>query len=95
MTRVMLVYLLLFLLPFIIFGGWRWIIKGARGHREIMSDAPVLVLLMLGSLLVAVGLYFLASNDKEGIEGRYYPPVIKDGRIEPGHFEKAETSGKQ
>ncbi len=89
MTRVMLVYTILLLLPFLIFGGWRWIAKGARGHKEIMSDAPVLVLLLLGISLVGVGLYFLASKEQTGISGRYVPPVIKDGKIVPGHFEQS------
>ena len=89
MTRVMLVYTLLLLLPFIIFGGWRWLIKGVRGHREIMSDAPILVLLLLGISFVGAGLYFLASKEQTGVEGRYTPPMIKDGKIEPGHFEKS------
>ena len=88
MTRVMLVYTLLLLLPFIIYGGWRWIFKGVRGRREIMSDAPILTLLLLGISLVGAGLYFLASKEQTGIEGRYHPPVIKDGKVEPGYFEK-------
>lgn len=87
MTRVMLVYTILLLLPFVIFGGWRWIAKGARGHKEIMSDAPVLVLLLLGISLVGVGLFFLASKEQTGIGGIYHPPTIKDGKIIPGHFE--------
>ncbi len=86
MTRVMLVYTILLLLPFIIFGGWRWIAKGARGHKEIMNDAPILMLLLLGILLVGVGLFFLASKEQTGVGGRYNPPVIKDGVIVPGHF---------
>ncbi|MCP4934504.1 MAG: hypothetical protein GY927_09945 [bacterium] len=88
MTRVMLVYTILLLLPFLIFGGWRWIAKGARGHKEIMSDAPVLVLLLLGILLLGGGLYFLASKEQTGIGGVYHPAVIKDGKIIPGHFEQ-------
>ena len=87
MTRVMLVYTILLLLPFLIFGGWRWIARGARGHKEIVSDAPILVLLLLGIALVGAGLYFLASKEQAGIEGRYIPPMIKDGKIVPGHFE--------
>ncbi len=89
MTRVMLVYTILLLLPFLIYGGWRWIAKGERGHKEIMSDAPILALLLLGISLVGVGLFFLASKEQTGIEGRYHPPTIKDGKIVPGHFEKS------
>jgi len=89
MTRVMLVYTILLLLPFIIFGGWRWLIKGVRKPGEIMSDAPILALLLLGIIFVGAGLYFLASKDQTGIEGRYQPPILKDGKIQPGYFEKS------
>lgn len=89
MTRIVLLDLILFLLPFIVFGGWRWLVHGARGRHELMSDAPIFVLLVLGIIFGSAGLYFLASHDKTGIEGRYHPPVIKDGKIQPGHFEKS------
>ncbi len=90
MMRIMFVYSALFLLPFVIFGGWRWLIKGARGRRAIMNDAPILLLLLLGSILVAAGLYFLASKERTGIEGRYHPPVFENGKIKPGHFETTD-----
>ena len=91
MTRIVLLDLVLFLLPFIVFAGWRWLRHGARGRHEIMSDAPVFALLFIGTVLGAFGLYFLASHDKTGIEGRYQPPILKDGKIQPGHFEKSQT----
>lgn len=92
MTRVLIVYLLLFSLPFILFSVWRWLVKGARGRDEIAKNAPVTILFLLGLSLVGAGLSFLASDEKVGIEGRYQPPVFKDGKIEPGHFEKSEMS---
>ena len=88
MTRVMIVSILLFLLPFVVFGAWRWLITGARGRRAIMTDAPIIVLMVLGIGCVAGGLFFLASYEKPGVEGRYHPPEFKDGKIQPGYFEK-------
>ena len=93
MTRIVLLDIILFLLPFIIFAGWRWLIKGARGRHEIMSDAPLFGLLFLGIILGVTGLYFLGSHEKTGIEGRYHPPILKDGKIQPGHFEKSGLLG--
>ncbi len=88
MNRVMLVYTLLLLLPFILFGGWRWLVKGVRGRHELMSDAPVFLLLLLGISFVGAGLYFIASKETVGIEGRYHPPTLKDGKVQPGYFDK-------
>ena len=88
MIRIVLLDIVLLLLPFIIYGGWRWIVHGERGHREILSDAPIFGLLFLGIILGSIGLYFLASHEQTGIEGRYQPPTVdKDGNIVPGHFE--------
>ncbi len=89
MTRIVLIDIALFLLPFVVYGGWRWLIHGERGRREIMTDAPVFVLLLLGIVFAGAGLYFLASHESADTKGRYYPPVLKDGKIQPGHFEKS------
>ena len=53
MTRILLLDVMLFLLPFIVYGGWRWLVKGARGRHELMSDAPIFGLLALGILFGA------------------------------------------
>ena len=82
------------LLPFLFFGGWRWLFKGARDRKAIMGDAPILLLFLLGIALVAAGLSVLASYDGTGVEGRYHPPVFRDGEIEPGHFEKSALPGQ-
>lgn len=85
MTRIVLIQILLFALPFLVFAAWRYLVHEARGG-EIIDDAPVLVLLAIGSALFAAGLFYLASFEKQGIDGRYVPATYKDGHIEPGHF---------
>jgi hypothetical protein len=90
MIRVLVINLLLFLLPFLLYAAWRWLVRGERNGRQMVSDAPLFVLMGLGLTLVAIGLFTLASYEETGIEGRYVPPAIKDGRIEPGHFEMPE-----
>ncbi len=89
MTRIVLFDVVLFLLPFIVYAGWRWLIHGERGHREIMSDAPVFAMLFLGIVLGVAGLFFLASRETAPTEGRYQPPVLEDGKVRPGHFDRS------
>ncbi|MCF6200185.1 MAG: hypothetical protein L3J67_12495 [Hyphomicrobiaceae bacterium] len=88
MTRVMIFDVLLFLTPFVVYAFWKWLFHGARGHKEIMGDAPILVLVLVGSVLGMGGLYFLASHEQEGPQAHYSPPRMNEnGQIEPGHFE--------
>lgn len=91
MTRVMLLNIALFLMPFIIFGLWRWLVRGARKRHEFTSDAPVFVLIAIGVGLVTAGLFFFASQENEPVGKKYFPPVIRDGKIVPGHFEQSKT----
>ncbi len=91
MTRVIIFDALLFLSPFVVYAFWKWLFRGARGHKEILSDAPILVLVLLGSLLGVGGLYFLVSKDQAGPMEHYYPPKLDaNGQIAPGYF-KADT----
>jgi len=88
MTRVMIFDALLFLSPFVGYAFWKWLFRGARGHKEILNDAPILVLVLLGSLLGMGGLYFLVSKDQAGPKEHYFPPRLdENGQIAPGHFE--------
>ena len=89
MTRVIIFDTLLFLSPFVVYSFWKWLFHGARGHKDILSDAPILVLVLMGSLLAMGGLYFLADHDQKGPKTHYRPPTLnKNGEIEPGHFDQ-------
>jgi hypothetical protein len=91
MIRIALIEVLLFLLPFLIYAGWRFVVHEARGSA-VIGDAPVLVLIALGLSLLAAGLFYIASYDKEGVEGHYVPAIYKDGKIVPGHFEHPDAA---
>lgn len=86
MIRIAFIEILLFLLPFLVYAGWRFVVHEARG-RAVIGDAPVLVLIAIGLSLFAAGLFYMASYETESTEGRYVPPVYRDGKIVPGHFE--------
>jgi L-cystine uptake protein TcyP (sodium:dicarboxylate symporter family) len=88
MTRMMLVYALLFLTPFAIFSLWRYLVHGARTRGEIWSDAPVIILILSGMALVfAVLFYYVASYEQYGVDRKYVPAHEENGVTIPGHFE--------
>lgn len=95
MIRVVIENILLFLLPSLIYVAYMMITRerdsGAhgqmRGASQILDDAPLLWLFSAGALLVIVTLIAFGSTSG-GKPGQHYePPVMKDGRIVPGHLE--------
>jgi hypothetical protein len=93
MIRVVIENLLLFLLPSMIYGAWV-VFKhyqserdGPPDHQQIISDAPLLWLFGAGAVLVLWTLVAFESSSGGKPGQQYLPPVLKDGRIEPGHIE--------
>lgn len=77
----------LFLLPTI-----AWCAFVVLSRREpaapatVLAEAPLGFLMLLGIALVTATLVVFGSNS-DGRPGQVYePPVVKDGRIEPGHL---------
>jgi hypothetical protein len=93
MIRVVIENLLLFLLPTMVYAAWM-VFKhyqsesgGAPDHQQIISDAPLLWLFSAGAILVLLTLVAFESSSGGKPGQHYLPPVLKDGRIEPGHIE--------
>lgn len=83
MLRIALIDILLFALPFLIYGAYRVAVKGTA-PGDLWKDAPVFWLLAAGCglLLVVMATFIQFSNGERG--GTYHPPVIEDGKIKPG-----------
>ncbi len=80
-------YLLLFLLPFILYGGWLLLARRrACGHENdpTWRDAPLIWLTSAGMVLVLVGFVAAAIFDGSDRDCPYVPSHIVDGRIVPG-----------
>jgi len=97
MIRVMLENLLLFLLPAVLYLGYRLTLRarqdsdnaatsGGQTSRQDLNDAPFLWLFLAGAGLVLATLIAFSSTDGGKPGQTYYPPVIKDGKTIPGHF---------
>lgn len=85
MIRRLLFDLLLFLLPFGLYGiYWRLARRNAADPRP----HPWLALFVSGLMLVAASFVWWRVTEGAGTEGVYVPPKNVDGRIVPGHVEK-------
>ena len=47
-----------------------------------------------GLIVLALGLFFLAGQNRAPIEGEYSPAVIDGGVINPGHFDQDDQDQK-
>lgn len=81
MLRIVLFYLLPFLLPFIGYFTYRFLVT--RG-QPLLQQTPWFVLSILGMLLVIASLVWLALTGGWDEAGEYVPPHMEDGRIVPG-----------
>lgn len=81
MSRILLFYLLPFLLPFIGFFIYRFLVT--RG-QPLLQNTPWFVLTAAGLALVIVSLVTLALTGGWQTGGEYQPPRFEDGRIVPG-----------
>jgi hypothetical protein len=81
MLRVLLYYVLPFLLPFVGFFTYRYLLTDGRA---LLQNTPWFVLTTAGLALVVVSLFTIAFTGGWDVEGDYRPPRFEDGRIVPG-----------
>lgn len=96
MIRVMIENFLLFLLPTVLYLAYRYVQRarakdemtppGGHALRQDLDDAPFLWLFVTGAGLVLATLIAFGSTDSGKPGQTYYPPVVKDGKVIPGHF---------
>lgn len=79
-------YLLLFMLPFLVYGGWLALAqRRARGHEAdpTWRDAPLMWLTAAGLVLVLLGFVAAAVFDGSDSKCAYVPSRIVNGEIVP------------
>ena len=86
MLRIALIDLLMFALPFLIYGAYMLLVKGID-PAESWQSAPILWLLAVGCGLVAIAMASLISFSGSKPGGVYHPPSIVDGVIKPSRIE--------
>ena len=87
MARVVLVNMFLFLLPFILYGGYAYLVQKEKSPGNIWNAAPINWLLFAGGILVFGTLIYFVSFQSGDKGGQYKPAIYKDGKIQPGHFD--------
>ena len=94
MLRIVLFYILPFLLPFIGFFAYRFLVT--RG-QPLLQNTPWFVLSIAGLLLVSASLVALAFTGGWERGGEYVPPRLEGGRIVPGEVRApaGEPAGSQ
>ena len=88
MMRVVIENILLFLLPTAVYLGYVLLTRrSASTAGEVINEAPLVWLFMLGALCVAATLVYYATITPGGTTGQVYvPPRMKNGQIEPGQL---------
>lgn len=97
MIRLIVEKLLLFLLPTLLYLTYRYFIWRSRERdsegqeyrqslQRDISDAPLIWLFVAGAVLVFATLIAFGDSDGGKPGQKYYPPVVRDGKIIPGHF---------
>ncbi len=82
MLRIIISYLLPFILPFAAFFLYRLLMTSGQ---PLLRRTPWFVLSVIGMALVAGTLVSFALFGGEAQEGIYVPPSFEDGRVVPGH----------
>ena len=86
MIRRILYEVILFLLPFALYGiYWRYI--GRLSATAPKRAHPWTILFAAGLMLVAASFVWWALTSGEPAGGVYVPPRVEDGVIVPGHVE--------
>jgi hypothetical protein len=84
----MLVNLSLLFLPAIVYGAYVYLMRRSTGADKPLDEAPIFWLFGVGVVLMLGALIYFVQFSGGGKPGQaYYPPVYKDGKIIPGHFE--------
>jgi hypothetical protein len=86
MLRIALIDVLLFSLPFVLYGAYMLLVRGAD-PQSLWQGAPVVWLAAAGCglLLLTMATLIQFSGGKPG--GVYSPPTIEDGVIKPGEID--------
>lgn len=87
MLRVVLINLLMFALPFLVYWIYFYLVRSGDKDSNMLNEAPILWLLGAGGALVLIVLVSLVSFSGGEPGGSYFPSRLEDGVIKPGGFE--------
>ncbi len=84
MIRTLALRMLLFAVPFALYGVYLLLLK----QRQIERPAtPWAILFIVGLALVALSFVYLGLTEGETTKGHYVAPKVVNGQVVPGHVE--------
>lgn len=86
MLRIALIDILMFSLPFLVYGAYMLAIRRAA-PAELWDGAPVIWLLAAGCGLLLITMATLISFSGGKPDGTYHPSTIEDGVLTPGQID--------
>jgi cytochrome bd-type quinol oxidase subunit 2 len=86
MLRIILIDIILFLLPFLVYGFWLWVNNKAH-VSEHWRKGPMAWLALAGIALVVVSFVIFASIKQAPDGAEYRPAHMENGVFVPGHYE--------
>lgn len=94
MARVVLIQLLLFALPFLLYAAYMLVTRKLATEGGIWQGAPFFWLAGAGIVLTLAGLVMFAQITGGVRDGVYEPARMEDGRIIPGRIVPREEAGE-
>jgi hypothetical protein len=93
MIRIGLECALVFLLPSLVYLGYKFLVGEmadtvtgrVKSPSDVLEEAPLAWLFVLGSAFLVGTLLAFATLQDQNIDKPYEPAVYKDGRIQQGH----------
>ena len=86
MLRIALIDILLFSLPFVIYGAYMVSVKGVT-PASLWQGAPIFWLLAAGCGLLLITMATLIQFSGGNPSGSYHPPTLENGVIKPGEID--------
>ncbi|HTP76682.1 MAG TPA: DUF6111 family protein [Rhizomicrobium sp.] len=89
MTRIILERLLLFAVPFLLYGAYLLLLR-LRPASGAAQSTPWTMLFIAGLSLFALSFVVWGLNEGEPTTGRYVAPHLVNGKIVPGYVQPGE-----
>ena len=86
MLRIALIDILLFSLPFLIYGAYMVSVKGLT-PASLLEGAPIFWLLAAGCGLLLITMATLIQFSGGNPAGTYHPPSLENGVVKPGEID--------
>lgn len=93
MLRVVALVLVLFVLPFAVFGIYAYLRRDAGETRPLFDDAPTFWLTATGLAAAIVGIFGFATLERTERDGVYVPAHVENGEIVPGRVVPRDQAG--